>query len=88
MGFVPIGELNIVTFVDVTNRKTAEDEIRKKEAFAIALMDNFPIDLSINSDFPSVDISYMNDQFPLFYRTSRDALKNPGRPKSSPEFII
>ena len=39
-----------------------------------AIMDNLPIGVAVHSVDPTVDFSYMNDNFPKFYRTTREAL--------------
>lgn len=38
------------------------------------VMDNLPIGLAVNSVDPLVQFNYMNDKFPAFYRTTREAL--------------
>lgn len=41
------------------------------------VMDNLPIGLAVNSVDPLVQFNYMNDKFPAFYRTTREALTIP-----------
>lgn len=77
IGFVSLGDLNIVTFVDLTERKIAEDEVREKEAFSRALMENLPIGIAVNSVSPTVEFEYINDNFLRFYQITRDQLTNP-----------
>ena len=70
--------LSIVgTVQDITERKRAEEEIRKSEAFTRAVMDNLPIGLAVNALEPKVDFVYMNDNFAKIYRTTRAALSIP-----------
>lgn len=70
--------LSIVgTVQDITERKRAEEELRKSEAFTRAVMDNLPIGLAVNSLDPKVDFVYMNDNFAKVYRTTRAALSVP-----------
>lgn len=68
----------ITTVIDVTRQKEAESELRESEAFIKAVMDNLPIGVAVNSVDPDVKFEYMNDNFLKFYRTSREALANPG----------
>ena len=63
------------TAQDITDRRLAEEALRKNEAFIQTVMDNLPIGIAVNSVDPSVEFQYMNDNFPKFYRTTRDALK-------------
>ncbi len=48
-------------------------ELIKKEAFNRAVMDNLPIGIAVNT-YPDFKFVYMNDRFPLFYQTTREAL--------------
>ncbi|MDO9087658.1 MAG: LytS/YhcK type 5TM receptor domain-containing protein [Anaerolineaceae bacterium] len=67
----------IGNMMDITDRKLAEDEIREKEEFSRVLMDNLPIGIAVNTVFPKVEFTYMNDNFVQFYRTTREALHGP-----------
>ena len=62
---------------DITQRREMEQELKAKEAFSRAVMDHLPIGIAVNSVFPSVSFSYMNDKFPQYYRTTREALSDP-----------
>lgn len=48
-------------------------ELIKKELFNKAVMDNLPIGIAVNT-YPDFKFVYMNDRFPLFYRTRREDL--------------
>ncbi|MBN2428098.1 MAG: PAS domain S-box protein [Deltaproteobacteria bacterium] len=66
-----------VTFAvahDITRRKRTEEALQESEAFNKLVMDNLPIGLAVNSKDTFV---YMNDNFPRFYRTTREMLENP-----------
>jgi len=65
------------TFDDITERKRAEDALRESEKFIKTVMDHLPIGIAVNSVEPAVEFSYMNDNFPKIYRTTREALANP-----------
>ncbi len=52
-------------------------ELREREAFIRAVIDNLPVGIAVNSVSPEVKFSYMNDNFPRFYGTTREALQNP-----------
>ncbi len=54
-----------------------EDELRRSEALIRAVLDNLPIGIAVNSIDPEVKFEYMNDNFPRFYRTTREALAAP-----------
>jgi two-component system, cell cycle sensor histidine kinase and response regulator CckA len=62
---------------DMTERKRAEEALRESEAFIKSIMDNLPIGVAVNSVDPAVKFLYMNDNFPKFYRTTREALAKP-----------
>ncbi len=62
---------------DITDRKRAEDALRRSEAFTRTVMDNLPIGIAVNSVKPGVSFEYMNDNFARIYRTTREALAAP-----------
>jgi PAS domain S-box-containing protein len=62
---------------DITERKRAEEALRASEAFTRTILDNLPVGIAVNTVDPSVSFSYMNDNFPRFYRTTREQLANP-----------
>lgn len=57
--------------------KKVNHELQKKEFFNTAVMDNLPIGIAVHAVSPQFDFVYMNDNFPLFYRTSREKLSDP-----------
>lgn len=54
-----------------------QEALLESEAFIRAVMDNLPIGVAVNSLDPSVNFTYMNDNFPKHYRTTREALADP-----------
>jgi len=60
-----------------TSRKLAVAELKHREAFIKSVMDNLPIGIAVNSVDPTVKFEYMNDNFPNYYRTTREALADP-----------
>jgi PAS domain S-box-containing protein len=62
---------------DITERKRAEDALKESEAYIKSVLDSLPIGVAVNSVDPSVSFRYMNDNFPRFYRTTREALARP-----------
>ncbi len=62
---------------EIEDRKNAEKSLLENEAYIRAIMDNLPIGVAVNSINPSVTFSYMNNNFPKFYRTTRKALEDP-----------
>jgi PAS domain-containing protein len=65
------------TVQDITDRKQAEEALRESDVFIKTVMDNLPIGVAVNSIDPTVEFEYMNDNFPKFYRTTREALSKP-----------
>jgi|GEM_PF-370334 len=65
------------TLEDITQRKRAEEELQKHEAFITAVLDNIPIGVAVGSMDPIVQFTYMNDNFARLYRTTREALAPP-----------
>ncbi len=63
---------------DITKQKQAEEARRKSESFTRTVMDHLPIGIAVNSVDPDVEFSYMNENFPKIYRTTRKALSKPG----------
>ena len=45
--------------------------------FMRGVMDSLPLGIAVNSTAPQVKFEYMNDHFPEFYRTTREALAKP-----------
>jgi PAS domain S-box-containing protein len=75
---VKIGDESFLGFVeDVTDRKMAEDRLRENEELIMAVMDNLPLGVAVNSLDPAVEFSYMNDRFWKTYKTSREELSDP-----------
>ncbi|MHC1728882.1 MAG: PAS domain-containing protein [Syntrophobacteraceae bacterium] len=64
----------IGTHSDITERKRAEAGLRNSEEYIRAVMDNLPIGVAVNSVDPAVDFTFMNNNFPKFYRTTKEAL--------------
>jgi PAS domain S-box-containing protein len=68
----------IVVFLrDISERRRAEEALIESDSFIRSVMDNLPIGIAVNSVDPAVSFLYMNDNFPGFYRTSREALASP-----------
>ncbi len=59
---------------DITERKQAEEALLESESYIRVVMDSLPIGIAVNSIDPEVKFSYMNDNFPKYYRTTREAL--------------
>ncbi|MEW6585284.1 MAG: GAF domain-containing protein, partial [Nitrospirota bacterium] len=70
-------DAHLVFVRDITERKRAEATLRENEAFVKAVLDNLPVGVAVNSVDPTVTFNYMNDNFPRFYRTTREKLADP-----------
>ncbi len=62
----------------LSDLKRSEEDLRVKEAFISTAMDNLPIGVAVNSVEPEIVFTYMNDNFPKFYHTTRGKLSAPG----------
>lgn len=62
---------------DVTERKQSEERLRENDVFIKSVLDNLPVGIAVNSVDPAVNFSYMNGNFPRFYRTTREKLSAP-----------
>lgn len=56
---------------------TGQQALQERESFIRAVLDNLPVGVAVNSIGPAVRFEYMNDNFPRFYRTTRQALADP-----------
>ncbi len=72
---VPTGFFGIAR--DISGRRRMEEALRQSEAFTKAVLDNLPVGIAVNSIDPTVTFDYMNDNFPRFYRTTREKLVGP-----------
>ncbi|MEW6666530.1 MAG: PAS domain S-box protein [Thermodesulfobacteriota bacterium] len=61
-------------FRDITERRRTEESLRESEAFVKTVLDNLPVGIAVNSVDPAVSFTYMNDNFPRLYRTTREKL--------------
>ena len=69
------GESYLLTSaLEITERKRAEEIVKESEAFVKVVLDNLPVGVAVNSVDPAVKFDYMNDNFPRFYRTSKEKL--------------
>lgn len=57
------------------DRRQAEDALKESESFIRAVMDHLPIGVAVNGVEPTA-FTYMNDNFPRIYRTTREALED------------
>ena len=62
---------------DITERKRTEVALRERDAFIKAVLDNLPVGIAVYSINPTVQFVYLNDKFPEYYRTTREALTRP-----------
>lgn len=67
----------VLVFRDQAKERAAQKALQESETFTRTVLDNLPIGVAVNTVEPSVSFSYMNDNFPRFYRTSREALVSP-----------
>ncbi|MHB8095404.1 MAG: PAS domain S-box protein [Candidatus Aminicenantales bacterium] len=62
---------------ELVERRRTERELQKRVAYIKLVLDNLPIGIAVNSVDPIVSFQFMNDNFPQFYRTTREALAGP-----------
>jgi len=62
---------------EIIQREESEKTLLENEAFIKAVMDNLPMGIAVNSVDPTVNFNYMNDNFPKYYRTTRQKLADP-----------
>ncbi len=62
----------------IIENKQTEEALRKSESFISKVMDHLPMGIAVNSVNPNVEFTYMNENFPKIYRTTREALSKPG----------
>ncbi len=69
-----IGGLVVYTEV-ITDLVQRELDLERSKNLLQNVMDSLPIGIAVNSILPHVDFNYMNEKFPLTYRTTREALE-------------
>lgn len=74
---VSSGESNIITFIDITDRKLAEEEVRKSKVFTETILECIPVGIAVNSVIPEVRFEYTNENFSRLYRIDKNKLVNP-----------
>lgn len=60
----------------IIQRRRAQRESERSQRILKAALDNLPIGVAINSVGDDVHFEYMNNNFPRFYRTTREALRD------------
>ena len=68
---------NIQLEKEIRERKQVEQARRESESVFKSIIDSIPVGIAVNSVDPVVKFEYMNDNFPKFYRTTREALAVP-----------
>lgn len=61
----------------IIQRRRAQKASARSQRILKAALDHLPVGVAINSVGEHVHFEYMNDNFPQFYRTTREALGNP-----------
>ncbi len=64
---------------DITEKKAYLQTLQEKETLFRTVMDNLPIGLAVNSVGSEVNFTYMNDNFPSIYRTTREEIEDPAK---------
>jgi PAS domain S-box-containing protein len=62
---------------ELDNRIQAEKTLREREEFIRTVLDNLPVGVAVNTVSPDVRFEYMNELFPRFYGTTREAMAAP-----------
>ncbi|MFT7859989.1 MAG: PAS domain S-box protein [Sulfurimonas sp.] len=64
---------------DITREHADEEKLKENEMFIKTVLENLPIGIAVNTTCPQIKFSYMNDNFPKLYRTTRKALNTPDK---------
>jgi two-component system, cell cycle sensor histidine kinase and response regulator CckA len=72
---VPVINGILGNYRDITNRKQADDELRKQNDFTKTILDNLPIGLAVNY-FEDGAATYINHAFEKIYGWPKEALKD------------
>jgi len=67
----------VLVFRDQSEERTAQKALEDSEAYVRTILDHLPIGVAVNSVEPTVTFTYINDNFPRYYRTTREALSHP-----------
>jgi len=62
---------------ELDSRIQAEKTLREREEFIRTVLDNLPVGVAVNTVSPDVRFEYMNELFPRFYGTTREAMTAP-----------
>lgn len=67
-----------VVFRDISASKNMVEILEEGGAYTRSVMDNLPVGVAVNTVEPEVVFTYMNDNFPKFYHTTREEISDPG----------
>ncbi len=82
-GIFPIIIIGVIMFwnrklqKEIVRREKSEKTLLENEVFIKSVLDNLPMGIAVNSVDPTVEFNYMNDNFPRYYRTTRQELEDP-----------
>jgi len=62
---------------DITDFIITQQILKEKDEFFQTILDSLPVGIAVNSVTPGVFFDYMNENFPKFYRTTREVLLHP-----------
>ncbi|HOW85220.1 MAG TPA: PAS domain S-box protein [Candidatus Aminicenantes bacterium] len=67
------------SILNITERRRMETALQEREAFIQAILDSLPVGVAVHSTKPGAAFYYMNDNFPRFYRTTREKIESVDR---------
>lgn len=67
----------VLVFRDQSEERATQKQLQEREEFITTVLDHLPIGIAVNSVAPTVEFTYMNDNFPKIYQTTREALRSP-----------
>ncbi len=69
--------VNLELIGEIDKQEKTEKTLKQNESFIRAVMDNLPVGVAVNNFKPTMNLLYMNRNFPKIYRFNKDDLIYP-----------